>query len=193
MRRTPPGFNPPFDPRPRPRGFTLIEATFVLFAIAILLTIALPAWSRARAAAHAGSVRAELAATIIDAVRHATAAGTEVVVCPTGGSGQCSGQTNWDKGWMAFADTDGDRRRGADETLIEQAGAIDDSVHLRSTRGRTRLLFQPNGGNAGSNVTFTLCDARGSDYATTLVLSNGGNLHAGRASEAAARNCASGG
>ena len=52
-------------------------------------------------------------------------------------------------------------------------------MHLRSTAGRTRLVFQPNGGNAGSNVTFTLCDGRGAATATTLVLANDGRLRAG--------------
>ena len=34
-------------------------------------------------------------------------------------------------------------------------------------------------GNAGSNVTFTLCDGRGASHARTLVLSNAGRLRHG--------------
>ena len=62
-------------------------------------------------------------------------------------------------------------------------------MHLRTTVGRTRLVFQPNGGNAGSNVTFTLCDGRGAAQATTLVLANDGRLRSGTPSTAAAQAC----
>jgi type IV fimbrial biogenesis protein FimT len=90
---------------------------------------------------------------------------------------------------MAFADINGNRTRDTNETLVVQTGPIDRSVHLHSTSGRTRLVFQPNGSNAGSNVTFTLCDARGSDYAIALVLSNSGHLRVGSPSREAAWSC----
>ena len=51
------------------------------------------------------------------------------------------------------------------------------------------LVYQPSGGNAGSNVTFTLCDGRGAVRATTLVLANDGRLRAGKPTEAAALAC----
>ena len=95
---------------PRPvNGFTLIEALVVMTVAAILLAVAIPAWSHAKAAANAGSVRADLAASLLDAGRHSAIAGSEVVVCPATASGECSGSTNWDDGWLAFADINGDR------------------------------------------------------------------------------------
>lgn len=171
------------------KGFTLIEALVVMAVAAILLAVAIPAWSHARAAANAGSVRAELASSLLDAVRHSSIAGTEVVVCPSSPSGLCSGSTNWDAGWMVFADINGNRVPDANETRLAEGDALPSDVHLRTTTGRTRLVFQPNGGNAGSNVTFTLCDSRGPKFAATLVLSNTGNLRPGQPTEAAAWNC----
>jgi type IV fimbrial biogenesis protein FimT len=174
-------------------GFTLLEALVVMAVAAILAAVAIPAWSRARAAASTSSVRAELAASIISAVNHSAIAGTEVVLCPASDSWECNGGHVWDGGWMAFADINGDRIRDTNETLVVQTGPIDRSVHLHSTSGRPRLVFQPNGSNAGSNVTFTLCDARGSDYAITLVLSNSGQLRADTPSREAAWRCVNGG
>ena len=87
------------------------------------------------------------------------------------------------------ADIDGDRQRSANETLLQAEPALPRSVHLRSTAGRTRLVFQPNGGNAGSNVTFTLCDGRGAAQATTLVLANDGRLRTGKATASGAEAC----
>jgi type IV fimbrial biogenesis protein FimT len=170
-------------------GFTLIEALTAMTAAAILLAAAIPTWSHARAAANAGSVRANLAAGLLDAARHSAIAGSEVVVCPASTSGQCAASTNWDGGWMAFADINGDRIPGANETQLISAKALPDGIHLRTTQGRTRLVFQPNGGSAGSNVTFTLCDARGTASATALVLSNSGSFRAGKPSASAAWNC----
>ena len=171
------------------KGFTLIEALVVMAVAAILLAVAVPAWSHAKAAADSGAVRASLAASVLDAVRHSAVAGTEVVVCPVMTPGQCSGSTNWDHGWIVFADINGNRIADANETRIGQVRELPGEVHLRSTVGRTRIVFQPNGGNAGSNVTFTLCDPRGPKSAATLVLSNSGNLRSGQPTEAAAWNC----
>ena len=175
------------------KGFTLIEALIAMAVAAILLAVAVPAWSHAIAAANSGSVRAALAANVLDAVRHSAIAGSEVVICPVSASGQCSGSTNWDGGWIVFADIDGNRVVSANETRLGEAKKLPEHVHLRSTAGRTRIVFQPNGGNAGSNITLTLCDSRGVSSATTLVLSNSGNLRAGRPTAAAAWNCVYGG
>jgi type IV fimbrial biogenesis protein FimT len=171
------------------KGFTLIEALVVMVSAAILLAVAIPAWSHARAAANAGSVRAKLATSLLDAVRHSAMAGTEVVVCPASSSGLCSGSTNWDSGWIVFADINGSRIPDLNETRLAIQEALPGGVHLRTTTGRIRLVFQPNGGNAGSNVTFTLCDSRGPKSATTLVLSNAGNLRPGQPTDEAAWNC----
>lgn len=175
------------------KGLTLIEALIAMAVLSILAAVAIPAWSHARAAANSGSVRAELAASLLDAIRHSAVAGSEVVICPVQAGDQCSNSANWDQGWMVFADLNGNRIPDPNETRVAAEPPLPDGVHLRSTAGRVRLVFQPNGGNAGSNVTFTLCDPRGPAFASSLVLSNSGNLRTGQASIASARNCAYGG
>jgi type IV fimbrial biogenesis protein FimT len=82
--------------------------------------------------------------------------------------------------------------RDPNETLLHAERALSGKVHLRTTAGRKRLVFQPNGGNAGSNVTFTLCDGRGAGKATSLVLANDGRLRAGKPTETAAQACVQG-
>jgi type IV fimbrial biogenesis protein FimT len=171
------------------KGFTLIEALVALGIAALLLVVAVPAWSHAKAAASAGLVRSKLAASFLNAVRHSAIAGSEVVICPVSATGRCRGSTNWDNGWMAFADINGNRIPDPNETRLGDEGPLPRDVHLRTTRGRTKLVFQPNGGNAGANVTFTLCDSRGTESATTLVLANSGNLRLGKPTATAAWNC----
>lgn len=171
------------------KGFTLIEAMIVLLVAAILLAVAIPAWSNAASAAQNGATRAVLASTVLDAVRHSALMGAEVVVCPVTGAPQCSGSIDWSGGWIVFADLNGNRVREPHETLVSEAPALEGGVRLRTTAGRTKLVFQPGGGNAGSNVTFTLCDKRGVGKASTLVLANDGRLRQGIPTAAAAQAC----
>ena len=170
------------------RGFTLVEALATVAIASILLATAVPAASDALARTRASAARAALLSSLTIAIGHASVTGAEVVLCPGDPAG-CHDTMDWSAGWIAFADLDGDRSRTPTETLVHRAGALHGSVRLRSTTGRRRLVVQPNGGNAGSNVTFTLCDRRGPDEAVTLVLANNGRLRAGEPTRKAASAC----
>ncbi|GAB2494185.1 hypothetical protein GCM10027084_04490 [Pseudoxanthomonas sangjuensis] len=169
-------------------GFTLIEALIAMAVLAILAALALPATGNAIAAANAGEARTALLEGMTLAVRHAAVAGTHVVACP-GDSGGCRDNIDWSGGWIVFADGNADRVLQPGERILREQPALADGVHLRSTAGRTRLVFQANGGNAGSNVTFTLCDKRGAAHATALVLANDGRLRASKPTATAAAAC----
>lgn len=170
------------------RGFTLIEAVICMAVASVLLGVAVPAFGDALAGSRASAARTLLLLTVTTAVGHASATGTEVVLCPAEGTA-CRDTFDWSGGWIAFADINGDRRRAPGETLVHAARPLHDAVRLRSTTGRRRLVIRPNGGNAGSNVTFTLCDRRGADAAVTLVLANNGRLRAGTPTRKAAQGC----
>jgi type IV fimbrial biogenesis protein FimT len=170
------------------RGFTLLEALIAMAVVAILACLAVPAWSNVREAAHNGSAQAALLESLVSAISHAALTGSEVVLCPGDDDG-CRATPDWSHGWIAFADIDGNRIRGPSDTLLKTIGPLGGKVHLRSTSGRTRLVFQPNGGNVGSNVTFTLCDGRGPAKAATLVMANDGRLRTGQPTATAAADC----
>jgi type IV fimbrial biogenesis protein FimT len=170
------------------RGFTLLEALIAMAVVAILACVAVPAWSSAREAAHKGSAQAALLESLMAAVSHAALTGSDVVLCPGDPSG-CRATTDWSHGWVAFADIDGDRTRDPSDTLLKATGPLGGKVHLRTTSGRMRLVFQPNGGSVGSNVTFTLCDGRGPARAATLVMANDGRLRTGAPTAEAAIAC----
>ena len=175
----------------RVSGFTLIEAVIALAVASVLIATVVPTWTGAVEATHAGAAKSALLASMTRSISHAAIAGTEVVLCPGDASG-CHDTPDWSGGWIAYADLDGDRVRDPADTLLHAEPALSGKVQLRSTTGRRRLVFQPSGGNAGSNITFTLCDGRGAGKATSLVLANDGRLRAGKPTATAARTCVQG-
>jgi len=174
----------------RASGFTLLDLLIALTIVGILFGIAIPGLKNAVARVQAGSARTAITATLFDAQRHATILGREVVICP--GESQCVGGADWSQGWLAFIDYNGDRRHGPGEQIVRQEPELPAGVRLRGTVGRPRIVYQPNGGNAGANITFTLCDRRGPEDALALILSNGGRLRSKRAALSAAAACTAG-
>jgi type IV fimbrial biogenesis protein FimT len=167
-----------------PRGYTLVELLVALALAAILFGIAIPAASGALESTRAATVESNLLASLTRALQRAAVTGTRSVLCPSRDGARCSDGPDWSGGWIAFLDRDGDRERDLEETLLCAEPALPGRVRLRSSTGRTRIVFQGNGGNAGSNVTFTLCDGRGPTRARSLVLSNTGRLRHGTPSAA---------
>ena len=173
-------------------GFTLIELLIAACVVAILAAIAMPGFTGAIEASHASSARAALLASYLSAVDNATSSGSHAVLCPSSDGNACTGNLDWSGGWIVFLDRNGDYEHQAGEPIVSQQGALAGKVRLHSTIGRTKIVIQPSGGNAGSNVTYTLCDGRGAAMAESLVLSNRGLLHAGVPTAAAtASTCAS--
>lgn len=177
--------------RHRNAGFTLIEAMVVASVVSILAGIAVPALRDASEAARSGAAKGALFESWMSSVAHAANTGVEVVLCP-GDAGGCRESIDWSRGWISYADLDGNRARSPNETLLKVGEPLGGKVHLRSTVGRTRVVFQPNGGNAGSNITWTLCDGRGPETATTIVVANNGRLRSGTPTPAAAQACMAG-
>ncbi len=194
MRPLPFGFNR-FDhrrracDRRRARGVTLLEVSIVVAAVATLAALALPRFAAAREAARSSAAHQALLAALMVAPTHAASSGSEVVVCPGTPAG-CAGTHDWSAGWIVFADLDGNRLRDpARESLVHRVGPVGGHTHLRTTAGRTRLVFQPDGSAVGSNVTFTLCDGRGPRRAVALVMNNTGAIRAAPATLAQANAC----
>jgi type IV fimbrial biogenesis protein FimT len=166
------------------RGFTLFELLIALAVAAVLFGVALPALSNGLEAARSLDARSSLLTSLTIASNQATLTGSRAVLCPSRTGSSCVNSADWSQGWIVFLDADGNREMDSGESILQQTGALAGKVRLHSTVGRTRIVFQGNGGNAGSNVTFTLCDGRGVTQARTLILNNQGRLHEASANAA---------
>jgi type IV fimbrial biogenesis protein FimT len=173
----------------RSGGFTLLDAMLGMTIAVLIFGIAWPNYRDAVAQVHATSARSAMTMTLFGAMRDSTVNSRQAVVCPSADEANCINGMDWSKGWIAFIDLNGDRNRGGEEPLVGRQPALSGDVRLHSTQGRPRIVFQPNGSNAGSNVTFTLCDRRGPNEALRLVLANSGRLRALPASTSAAAAC----
>ena len=163
--------------RPRPsRGFALLELVVGLGIALVLLLVASVAIGGGLEAARAGEARTQLLGSLALAATRAGVTGTHAVVCPSVDGRSCTGAIDWTPGWIVFLDANEDGHADAGEHQLQRVPALSGQVRLRSSTGRTRVTFQGNGGNAGSNLTFTLCDGRGPAKARALVLSNFGRL-----------------
>jgi type IV fimbrial biogenesis protein FimT len=170
----------------RPFGIALIELVACLAVLAILALIGARALRHGLEAARASNARAHLLSSLQLAATRAGVTGRHAVLCPSANGTTCLASVEWSGGWIVFSDVDEDGHADAGERQLDRVAPLGGQVRLRSTAGRTRVTFQGNSGNAGSNLTFTLCDGRGPAKARSLVLSNRGRLREAPASAAAA-------
>ena len=164
--------------RDRETGVTLIELVCILAIVATLVTFATRGASAAINASRTSNGVSSLFAALTRARSFAASAGVDVVMCPSTDGVNCAAGYHWENGWIAFPATHpGSNRTGGEPVLLRQE-ALPSKVHVVTSAGRTRVRFQPSGGNAGSNITFTFCDGRGPRAASAYAIANNGSLRA---------------
>lgn len=164
------------------RGFTLLELIAVIAVASILLGVGVPALGQFQASergiARMNSLATSLALTRSEAIKR----NQHVVICKSPDGEACRRKgTSWHDGWIVFVDRDHDRRRGADEPVIQQQGPGSPGQTLTyAAFGSSHYVTYRPSGFTRTNGTFTLCDKRYPDNARALILMKTGRVRSSR-------------
>lgn len=99
----------------------------------------------------------------------------QTIICPALDTEGCSGNPDWENGWIVFTDLNGDRSKQDGEPLLKQAGPTE-FLSITSSRSRSYLRFYPNGTAPGTNISILFCDQRGAEHAGKIAVSNSGRI-----------------
>jgi type IV fimbrial biogenesis protein FimT len=175
------------------RGFTLVELMMALAIVAVLATVALPAFGNLLGRTRQQVAMADLQASLNQARSSAVSRGMHVIACPSIDQLNCLHTTQWHHGWLLFADLDHDGRRSDDEPVIGTSQPRQEGIGILGTTGRPRIDYQSDGSAGGTNITLTVCDRNaGAARARTLVVSASGRIRLGQPTPAAAAACIAG-
>lgn len=152
-------------------GYSLIELVATLLLMGTLAVFFTPSFFSAlqknRMSTEVNLLLTNLHLARSEAIKHRQ----DVVVCrsldgincqPSSGS-----RADWSSGWIMYVNIDGDKKRDADEPLIQVHHAMPDGLKL-SFNQWWRLTYHSDG--SAKNGTFTFCDSRGAVAARAIVV-----------------------
>ncbi len=146
------------------RGFTLVELMVTLAVAAVLLTVGVPETINFlmtnRLATQSNDILVSVSLARSEALKRAS----NVVVCSSSNGTSCSGSNDWENGWLAFADTDGDNTLDGGEPILTVMQAFSPGTKVEvGSPAINRFAFLGNGlpnPVAGGNIL--ICDSRAS-------------------------------
>ena len=155
-------------------GFTLIEMMVALVVLAVLIVVGAPGFSdlikNNRMLSHVYAMRAALNGARSEALAQrnfiTSCRSTDGVSCSAG---------DWNTGFIAFLDDDGDRAVDDPNDQVFISKVIDEDSLTVTYSGGDWVQFDSRGYAAkGSQGLFTVCDDRGADDARAVRVTAGG-------------------
>ncbi|MEX1080640.1 MAG: GspH/FimT family pseudopilin, partial [Halofilum sp. (in: g-proteobacteria)] len=132
----------------RAHGFTLIELMVTLAIVAIVATVAVPAWSDFVRANRLAATTNEFVTAVNYTRSEAVRRNTDVSLCPSTDQTSCVGNsTDWSVGWIAFVGDD----PSSPGTVLRSWAGVDGTLDASGDQ----VIFEGEG-TAAAAVTFDL-------------------------------------
>ena len=169
-------------------GFTALDLVVSLAIVALTLSAGVPALRDYLAEQRVRSASGALRSDLQFARNAAVHGGVPAIACPGVPATGCADTEPWQQGWIVFADSDGDRERGADEPLLRATPALT-GAKVTGSSARRRLRFLPDGTAPASNATLRVCDPTGRARERAVRISNSGRIRVDRGAVTAPEAC----
>ena len=155
-------------------GFSLIEMIATLSVLAMLLAIAIPAFTTLLQGSRASGTYHLLTTSLAAARLRAIKDNAPVTVCPSADGRTCRSDEVWSDGWIVYRDPDRDPQPQDNDAVIQRFGRVGGDLQLMSTSGRSRVRFQPAGWAYGSNLSIRLCRPGPDGFLGSVIVNNAG-------------------
>ncbi len=143
------------------KGFTLIEMMATIGVATVLLAVATPSFLQMNRNGRIITYTNDFVGTVNLARAEAIRRGAAVKICPSEDAKSCS--DDWSKGWIVFADIDGDGDRAVDEDetksepLVRTHEALAETYTLTSSEVfETGITYGADGAANGTGL-FAVC------------------------------------
>ena len=162
-------------------GFTLIELMVVLAVVAVLQTLAAPAFSGAVTSIRLTTAVNSLLSSLLLARSEAIKRNSRVVVCRSTSGNACASSSGWEQGWIVFHDANNNAALDPGESVIAREQALPNLVRLRGNAPVASYVSYTPVGSASYTSgafqagTFTVCiQSESSGDARQIVISASG-------------------
>ncbi|MBB1060358.1 GspH/FimT family pseudopilin [Marilutibacter spongiae] len=142
------------------RGFTLVELMAAMAVLGVVAALASPPLGALLEAHAATAARHRLTTALALGRLAAVKLGHPVTVCPSRDGQHCRTDGVWESGWIVYADPDRQAAPVKADRVLEHDGRVGHGLSIRSTPGRSRVRFSPDGWSAGHNLTIEVCTPR---------------------------------
>jgi len=146
------------------RGFTLIEQLVALSVMAILVTVAVPAYSNMLTSHRLTSQSNTFLSALHFARSEAIKRNSRVVVCKSSSGESCAASGDWDQGWIVFDDANNNASLDDGETPLRRGQALTGGFlmkgnsHVAAYVSYTPLGVTKKTSGAFQAGTITLCN-----------------------------------
>ncbi|MDZ7828338.1 MAG: GspH/FimT family pseudopilin [Halofilum sp. (in: g-proteobacteria)] len=143
-------------------GFTLVELLITLVVVGIAVSLAVPGFARFIREQQITTQTNDFLTALNIARSEALKRGGAVSVCASSDGATCSGNNDWDAGWIVFSDeagpTPGTLEGGSGESLLRVHPGLEGGNTLTADGGADFVRFLGDG-LAGTRDDFTLTPA----------------------------------